>query len=253
MKLTLFSAIAVLLLFDPTTATSSRGSYDSPSTNSNSNNYPSTNSNSNKFTQLLNPNDTILLMLDHQTGLLQTVHDQPVREARILAGVLIKAAALQGIPILSTASEPTGPNGPLFPELATYANSTFIHRRGEISAWDNPNFYAAVKRSGRKTLIMAGIWLSVCVTFPALQAVGEGYKVYAVVDASGDPTPMSSNAAQLRMQQAGVILTSVNAVVSELQRTWCRPDAAQWAVLYGEESPNYQLLIESANSDSCSC
>jgi len=198
----------------------------------------------------MNPNDTILLMLDHQTGLLQTVHDQPVREARILAGVLIKAAALQGIPILSTASEPNGPNGPLFPELATYANSTFIRRQGEISAWDNPNFYAAVKRSGRKTLIMAGIWTSVCVTFPALQATAEGYKVYAVVDAAGDPTPMSSMAAQLRMQQAGVILTSVNAVICELQRTWHRPDAAQWAVLYGQAVPNYQLVIESANNGS---
>jgi nicotinamidase-related amidase len=189
-------------------------------------------------------------MLDHQTGLLQTVHDQPVREARIHAGVLIKAAALQGIPILSTASEPAGPNGPLFPELATYANSTFIRRQGEISAWDNPNFYAAVKRSGRKTLIMAGIWLSVCVTFPAIQAIGEGYKVYAVVDASGDPTEMTSMAAQLRMQQAGVVLTSTNAVVSELQRRWRRPEDAQWAALYGEAVPNYQLVIDSFNNGS---
>jgi len=232
--------VIALLLIDLTTAASTRGSYDS-SSNSNSNN---------KFTQLLNVNDTILLMLDHQTGLLQTVHDQTARETRILAGVLTKAAALQGIPVISTASEPEGPNGPLLPELARYANSTFIHRQGEISAWDNPNFYAAVKRSGKKTLIMAGIWTSVCVTFPALQAVGEGFKVYAVVDASGDPTPMTSMAAQLRMQQAGVILTSVNSVIAELQRTWRRPDAAQWAALYGEAVPNYLLVIESANNGS---
>jgi nicotinamidase-related amidase len=232
-------AIAALLLIDPTTAASNRGSNPSPNTNP-----------KNKFNQLMDVNDTILLMLDHQTGLLQTVHDQPVREVRILTGVLIKAAALQGIPIISTASEPNGPNGPLWPELAEYANSTFIRRQGEISAWDNPNFLAAVKRSGRKTLIMAGIWTSVCVAFPAVQAVGEGYKVYAVVDASGDPSPMTSMATQLRMQQAGVILTSVNAVVCELQRTWRRSDAAQWAALYSEMSPNYRLVIESANNGS---
>lgn len=94
---------------------------------------------------------------------------------------------------------------------------------------------------------MAGIWTSVCVTFPAVQAVGEGYKVYAVVDASGDPTSMVSMTSQLRMQQAGVILTSTNAVISELQRTWHRPDAAQYAALYAEAVPNYQLLIESFN------
>jgi nicotinamidase-related amidase len=194
--------------------------------------------------------DAILLMLDHQTGLLQTVHDQTVRDLRTLAGVLIKAAALRGIPIISTASEPEGPNGPLWPELAEYANSTFIHRQGEISAWDNPAFYNAVKDSGKNTLIMAGIWTSVCVTFPAIQAVGEGYKVYAVVDASGDPTPMTSITTQFRMAQAGVILTSTNALISELQRTWHRPDAAQYAALYGEAVPNYQLLLDSSNNGS---
>jgi len=241
-------AIVALLLVEPTAANaSSRGYSNSQNSNPNSNGYSSSDANT-KFTQLMNVSDTVLLMLDHQTGLLQTVHDQPIREVRILAGVITKAAALQGIPVISTASEPDGPNGPLFPELAGYANSTFVRRHGEISAWDNPNFVAAVKRTGRNTLVMAGIWTSVCVTFPAIQTIGEGYKVYAVVDASGDPTPISSMAAQLRMQQAGVILISTYAVIGEFQRTWNRSDAAQWAALYGEMAPNYQLVMESANN-----
>jgi hypothetical protein len=105
---------------------------------------------SSKFNQLMDVNDTVLLMLDHQTGLLQTVHDQSARDARALAGVLIKAASLRGIPIITTASEPTGPNGPLLPEIAQFPNALFVRRQGEISAWDNPNFLAAVQNSGKK-------------------------------------------------------------------------------------------------------
>jgi hypothetical protein len=89
------------------------------------------------------------------------------------------------------------------------------------------------------------VWTSVCVMFPALTAKAEGYKVYAVIDASGDPSEMASRTTIARFIQAGVVPISANAVICEFHRTWNRPDAAQLADLYCMVSPNYRALIES--------
>jgi hypothetical protein len=83
------------------------------------------------------------------------------------------------------------------------------------------------------------------VAFPALRAKAEGYKVYAVMDASGDPSEMASRMTLARLTQAGVIPVSTNVVICELQRTWNRPDAEEFAVLYAACAPNYQAVIES--------
>src|SRR5207302_11114329 len=105
---------------------------------------------------LLDPNDTIVLLLDHQTGLFQTVKDIPIAELRANTVVLAKIAELAKAPILTTASEPNGSNGPLMPELEKAAPSAkYIARKGEVSAWDNENFRKAVQASGKKTLVMA--------------------------------------------------------------------------------------------------
>jgi nicotinamidase-related amidase len=195
---------------------------------------------------LIDPKDSIVLLLDHQTGLFQTVKDVPVRDLRANTVVLAKVAAQAKVPIITTASEPTGPNGPLMPELAEAAtNATFVARKGEVSAWDNEDFRKAVRASGKKTLIMAGVWTSVCVAFPALQAKAEGYKVYFVMDASGDMSEMASQATLHRMTQAGVIPVTANVVLCEFQRTWARPDAAAWGELYNELVPHYRAVSES--------
>jgi len=114
-----------------------------------------------------------------------------------------------------------------------------------VNAWDNEDFVAAVKATGRKTLVMAGVWTSVCVMFPALDAKAAGYKVYAVIDASGDPSEMASRTTVARFVQAGVIPTSTNAVLCETHRTWRRPEAAELAKLYGLVAPNYAAVAES--------
>lgn len=195
---------------------------------------------------LLDPNDTAVLLLDHQTGLFQTVKDIPVAELRANTVVLAKVAELAKAPIITTASEPNGPNGPLMPELAQAApNARYVARKGEVSAWDNADFVAAVEATGRKTLVMAGVWTSVCVAFPALQAQADGYKVYAVIDASGDPSEMASRTTLARLAQAGIIPITTNAVLGEFQRTWNRPDAARWGALYNELVPNYRAAAES--------
>jgi len=195
---------------------------------------------------LLDPADTVMLFLDHQAGLFQTVKDISVAELRTNTIALAKLATLLKIPVITTASEPNGPNGPLMPEIHQFApHAVFVPRKGEVSAWDNGDFVKAVRATGKKTLIMSGVWTSVCVMFPALDAKAEGFKVYAVIDASGDPSEMVSRTTLARLTQAGVIPTSANAVLSEIHRTWNRPEAAELAKLYATVAPNYGALIES--------
>jgi nicotinamidase-related amidase len=195
---------------------------------------------------LLDPADTVILLLDHQSGLFQTVKDISVTELRANTVALAKLATLLKIPVITTASEPNGPNGPLMPEIHQVApHAVYVPRKGEVNAWDNEDFVKAVRKTGRKTLIMAGVWTSVCVTFPALDAKAAGFKVYAVIDASGDPSEMASRTTLARLAQAGVIPTTANAVVSETHRTWNRPEAAELAKLYTIVAPNYGAVIES--------
>ena len=176
---------------------------------------------------LLDPSDTVILLLDHQAGLFQTVKDISIAELRANTTLLAKVATLLKIPVITTASEPNGPNGPLMPEIHQAApHAVYVPRKGEVNAWDNDDFVQTVRATGRKTLIMAGVWTSVCVTFPALDAKAAGFTVYAVIDASGDPSELVSRTTLARLAQAGVIPTSANAVLSEMHRTWNRPEVA---------------------------
>lgn len=192
--------------------------------------------------------DLVMLLLDHQSGLFQVVKDIPADQLRANTIMLAKLASQFKIPLITTASEPDGPNGPLIPEIHQVAPH-FIHvpRRKEVNAWDNELFVKTVRETGRKTLIMAGIWTSVCVMFPALDATAAGFKVYAVMDASGDPSEMASRTTLARFAQAGIVPTSANAVLCEVQRTWNRPDAPEIAKLYAMVAPNYADVMESYN------
>jgi len=195
---------------------------------------------------LLDPTDTVFLLLDHQTGLFQNVKDIAVAQLRANVVALAKLATLQDIPVITTASVPDGPNGPLMPELQQAApKAVYVPRRGEVNAWDNALFVKTVRESGKKTLVMAGVWTNVCVMFPALDAKAAGFKVYAVMDASGDPSEMASRTTLARFTQAGVVPTSTNAVICEVHRTWNRPDAAELAGLYCMVSPSYLAVMES--------
>ena len=195
---------------------------------------------------LIDTSDTVFLLLDHQAGLFQTVKDISVAELRANTAMLAKLAALLKIPVITTASEPNGPNGPLMPEIHQAApHATFVPRKGEVNAWDNEDFVRTVRDTGRKTLVMAGVWTSVCVMFPALDAKAQGFNVYAVMDASGDPSELASRTTLARFIQGGIIPTSANAVLSETHRTWKRPEAAELAKLYGLVAPNYAAVMES--------
>jgi nicotinamidase-related amidase len=195
---------------------------------------------------LLDISDTVFLLLDHQAGLFQTVKDIDVAELRRNTVVLAKLATLLKIPVITTASEPGGTNGPLMPEIHEFApHAVYVPRKGEVNAWDNEDFVKTVNGTGRRTLVMAGVWTSVCVMFPALDAKAAGFTVYAVTDASGDPSELASRTTLARLAQGGVIPTSTNAVLSETHRTWNRPEAAELEKLYGLVSPNYAAVSES--------
>ena len=195
---------------------------------------------------LLDPSDTVFLLLDHQAGLFQTVKDIGVAELRSNTVMLAKLATLMKIPVITTASEPNGTNGPLMPEIHEFApHAVYVARKGEVNAWDNEDFVKTVRATGRKTLIMAGVWTSVCVMFPALDAKLAGYKVYAVMDASGDVSEMANRTTLARLVQGGVIPTTTNAILSEVHRTWNRPEAGEIGKLYAHVSPNYAAVVES--------
>ncbi|MEG0191739.1 MAG: hydrolase [Stenotrophomonas sp.] len=206
----------------------------------------STPANFNGARPVIDPDNAAMLLIDHQSGLFQTIGDMPFTSVRAHATALAKMATLAKMPVITTASVPQGPNGPLIPEIHDAApHAQYVARRGEINAWDNPEFVAAVKATGRKQLIIAGTITSVCMAFPSIAAVADGYQVFAVVDASGTYSKMAEEITLARVVQAGVVPMDTAAVASEIQRTWNREDAQQWAAIYTQIFPNYQLLIES--------
>ena len=140
---------------------------------------------------LLDTGDAAILLLDNQSGLFQTVTDIGIAELHANTAMLAKLAALLKIPVITTAIQPNVPNGPLMPEIHQFApQAVFVPRKGEVNAWDNDDFVRTLRGTNRNPLIMAGVWTSVCVMFPALDAKAAGFKVYAVMDASGDPSEL---------------------------------------------------------------
>ena len=128
----------------------------------------------------IDPADTVMLLIDHQSGLFQTVKDMPMPELRGRAA-LAKIAKLSNLPVITSASVPQGPNGPMIPEIMQNApHAKYVARKGEINAWDDADFVAAVKTTGKDSII-AGTITSVCMAFSAWR-VHDGCKVFAVID-----------------------------------------------------------------------
>jgi nicotinamidase-related amidase len=196
---------------------------------------------------MINPNDVTMLLIDHQSGLFNLVQDIPVADLRRNVAALAKVATLLKIPVITTASVPDDPNGPLIPEVHTFApHAKYVARQGQINAWDMPDFVKAIEDTKRKTLVIAATLTSVCLAFPTVCAIEAGYKVYGVVDASGNWSKMATDLTIARIVQAGAIPIDTLAVISELQQTWNRPDALEFANIFADHMmPNYRLLMES--------
>lgn len=188
-----------------------------------------------------------MLLVDHQTGLLSLVRDIDPDKFKNNVLAVANLAKYFKLPTVLTTSFEVGPNGPLVPELKEiHPDAPFIPRPGNINAWDNEDFVKAVKATGKKQLIIAGVVTEVCVAFPALSALEEGFDVFVVTDASGTFNELTRDSAWDRMSQAGAQLMTWFGVACELHRDW-RNDIEGLGALFSAHIPDYRNLITSFN------
>jgi len=193
----------------------------------------------------LDKNNAAVLLVDHQSGLISLVQDFSPSEFQNAVLALADLAKYFKLPVILTTSFEEGPNGPLVPELkAIFPDAAYVARPGNINAWDNEDFVKAVKATGKKQLIIAGVVTEVCVAFPALSALEEGYEVFVVTDASGTFNQTTQQAAWSRMEAAGAQLMSWFGVACELHRDW-RNDIEGLGTLFSNHIPNYRNLMTS--------
>lgn len=202
----------------------------------NTQNYPA-----NRFTT----ENTAILLVDHQAGLLVGIHDIDQEMVRRNAVTLARTAKVFNLPVVLTTSAADGPNGPLLAQIKKeLADVEVINRSGEIDAFDSEEFAAAVAATGCKNLVVAGISTDVCLAFAALSAVDRGYQVQAIIDASGTWSDAAQTAAVQRMAAAGITINSTVAITAELQRDWKNSTGAELAGMYSDLAiPFYGTLI----------
>lgn len=195
----------------------------------------------------LDKDNAAVLLVDHQTGLLSLVRD--IDPDKFKNNVLAVAAAAKyfNLPTILTTSFENGPNGPMVPELKEmFPDTPFIPRPGQINAWDNEDFVKAVKATGKKQLIIAGVVTEVCVAFPALSALEEDFEVFVITDASGTFNALTRDSALDRVSSAGAQLMTWFGMACELHRDW-RNDIEGLGTLFSNHIPDYRNLINSFN------
>jgi len=173
---------------------------------------------------LLTPDNCVAAMIDLQPQMLFGVNSHD-RQAIINNNVAFaKAARVFGVPIVLSSVETKGFSGNTWPALlAALGNPTPIERTS-MNSWDDPNFVAAIQKSGRKKVVMTGLWTEVCVAFPSVQMIHDGYEVFVVEDCCGDISLLAHENAMKRVIQAGAKpVTSLSAML-EWQRDWAQKD-----------------------------
>jgi nicotinamidase-related amidase len=176
------------------------------------------------------PDNSALVLIDHQVGTLQFVYTMSPDESLRNAVMLAKAAKAYGMPVVLTTSQEDhiqGPTAPALQQALPEAYNNRVKRAGIVNAWADPNFSAAVSATGRKKLIMAAVTTDICLIFPAISAVQEGFDVLAVLDASGSSYEVQETLARQRMECAGVALTTTNTVIAELVQNWSTPQGSE--------------------------
>lgn len=191
----------------------------------------------------LNKDDATVLLVDHQAGLLSLVRDIDPDKFKNNVLALADLAKYFNLPTILTTSFENGPNGPLLSELVDmHPEAPFIARPGQINAWDNEEFVDAIKATGKKQLIIAGVVTEVCVAFPALSALEAGFDVFVVTDASGTFNQITRDAAWDRMSANGAQLMSWFGVACELHRDW-RNDVEGLGALFSKYISDYDNLM----------
>ena len=172
---------------------------------------------------LITPDNSALLIIDYQPVQVSSIRSMPREELVFNITGVAKAAINYGVPIMhSTVNVSTGRNKPPIQQLQDVLGHLPTYDRTTVNAWEDVEFKQAVKTLGRRKLIMTALWTEVCLTFPALDALLEGYEVYVPVDAVGGTSVAAHEAGLRRVEQAGGQMTSRVQLYCELQRDWAR-------------------------------
>ena len=173
---------------------------------------------------LLTPDNCVVALIDHQPQMLFGVTN--IDRQSLINNVVgfTKAAKIFGVPLILSTVETKAFSGNLWPQLqAIFPDQTPIER-SSMNSWDDENFVAAIKKTGKKKIVLAGLWTEVCVAFPAIQAIHDGYEVYIVEDLVGDLDERVHSAAMRRAEQAGAKPVTWVQVMLEWQRDWAHRD-----------------------------
>lgn len=174
---------------------------------------------------LLTPQNAAVLIIDFQPIQVYSINSMNRTELVRNISIVARLAVSYNMPlVLSTVNVKTGINSETIPQLRQVLKDVPSYDRTTINAWEDKEFNEAVKATDRKKLIITALWTEVCLAFPALDALQEGYDVYAVVDAVGGTSLIAHETALRRIEQAGAKLVSVAQLACELQRDWNRHD-----------------------------
>jgi nicotinamidase-related amidase len=179
----------------------------------------------NGLKSLLRPEDSVLVLIDHQPFQLTNLNSHDPHMAVNNAAGLAKAAKAFDVPTILT-SVLAERGGFIFPQITDVFPGQEVIDRTFINTWEDPKVVDAVKATGRKQLIIAGLWTEVCVAMPAIQAAGEGWDVTVITDASGGVSVEAHQVAIQRMIAAGVNMMTWLAAMAEWQRDWARLETA---------------------------
>jgi nicotinamidase-related amidase len=169
------------------------------------------------------PTSSALLLIDYQVGTMQLIRNQMPETSLRNAIALAKAALAFNMPIVLTSSQEDHLQGPVVDSLQHVLPEPFaarVQRIGVVNAWDDPRFKKAVEATGRRQLIMGAVTTDICLVFPAISAVEDGFEVQAVMDASGSSFAIGEETSRRRMERSGVWLTSTNTMIAELVQDW---------------------------------
>jgi len=174
---------------------------------------------------LLTPKNAALIVIDYQPTQVNSINSMDRKQLIANITATVMAAKTFNLPvILSTVNVKSGANKETIPQIRELLGDHPSYDRTSINAWEDADFYAAVKATGRTKLLMTALWTEACLAFPALDALKEGYEVYPVVDSVGGTSLVAHEAALRRMEQAGAKLTSNTQLICELQRDWNRKE-----------------------------
>jgi len=179
----------------------------------------------NGLKSLLRPEDSVLVLIDHQPYQLANLNSHDPHAVVNASAALAKAAKLFNVPTILT-SVIAERGGLLFPQITDVFPGQEVIDRTFINTWEDQKVVDAVKATGRKQLIIAGLWTEICVAMPVIQALGEGWDVTVITDASGGTSVEAHEVAIQRMIAAGANMMTWLALAAEWQRDWARTETA---------------------------